>query len=162
MTPIEARLKEAIRVFQIELGKVLHGQEPVTFLAATTEFRREVEEAASAGVEHWTVWQMAAQWCVEPYDRIHCFERALAAMDALPADQRHPSENFFRGDFLANIAEAHRKQGRKDLARKFYEQALPFARASSDQHGNIVATGTGPASLEGRIAGALLLLESDE
>jgi tetratricopeptide (TPR) repeat protein len=162
MSPIEARLKEAIGVFQVELWKVLNGQEPATFLSSVAEFRREVEAAAMAGVEHWTVWQMVAQWSVEPYDRIHCFSRALAAMDALPANQRHPSESFFRADFLANIAEAHQKQGRTDLARKFYEEALPLARASSDQHGNAVAAGTGPASLEGRIAGALLLLDGEE
>lgn len=162
MSPVEARLQEAIRVFQVELVKVLNGQESATFLSAVAEFRREVEAVAAAGVEHWAVWQMAAQWSVEPYDRIDCFTRALAAMDALPANQRHPSENFFRADFLSQIAEVHQKQGRTDLARKFYEEALPLARASSDQHGNVVSFGTGPASLEGRIAGALLLLDGGE
>src|SRR4051794_20956219 len=118
MNSIEARLAEAQRKYAPHLTQFLNDQDAEAFAPAFMEFRAEVERAAEDGVEHWTLWQMVAQWITDPEDRIACYTRTLAAMDnapqANPANQRDVAvQSFFRADILVKIAEAHVQQGRR-------------------------------------------------
>lgn len=159
---IASRLHQHWREFIERVHACVDHHDDTALRAVVESFGLQVQKAAKAGVETSITWHSLGMWTVEAAERISCFTHALACIAReemeCPAgdDLARWTYAHYKALCRFEIARAFAGQGQTATARSFLEQALPFARAAEDMP---VQGPTLEGSLEGRIAGELLLLE---
>ena len=159
-----ARLYEQTLEFSRKTADYALTRDVVMLQVATEKYRQEVDRAARAGHEHWLPWQTLGSWTTDGKQRIGCFSRVLELMEKDPAltQPANPHHRWVRehnkAESLYEIGRVHAREGSREVARSFFEKALPHARAAEDVR---EAAGANDDRLEGKIASALMMLDAE-
>lgn len=131
--------------------------------AKLAKFREVIDEVAAAGIENELVWHTYATWSNDGPERIACFTRALACVEAgrdallrAPGPRMEWTNVHMRADCLFEIGRVHFHEGDPAVARDFLLRALPLAQEAERLRGP--AGVTDDDRLEGKIAELLLQL----
>ncbi len=159
---VEQRLFRHWREFIERSNKSLDAEDERRLQVVTERFREEVAEAAADGFECSVTWFSLGLWSFDNEERLLCFGRTLkciAKEEVLrPAADALGRWTYAHYNALCRfeIARALANEGRRDDAKAYLEEALPFARMAEDMPERDEMY---EGNLEGRIAGELMLLD---